>query len=780
MILQEILTKFGLVTDKAELAQWQKGVDKAIKSVVKLNKVYKEFQQRTKRKLGKGLQGLGGLGGPSVPGGKGPSTPRGPIPGLKPMQEGIDKANEGLGKLDKKYKVFRKRVNKKIGTGLKGFANKLDRFSRGAEFKFRRILKPMRQMGRHIPILGTLLSGLTPAGIAAMAAIWGVVKAVQALTSAVRKYLDFEKGMKNVQRVVLGTAKDMERLSKASLKAGEASIFTAAQAAEAAQFLSQAGLSVEQTIAALPGTLQLAAAANMDLAQSAKAATDIMSSQGLKIKDLTRVNDMLVASAKNATQDVAGFAAGFATVGNEAALAALDIETVGAALGILAKQGQKDQLGGTLFRNLLAESKRKKFKKALKDVGIDLKDFMNLGTGEFKDFTGFIQKLATLNKQDLFAFTQKGFAQASRGKRALLSLVNLSDLFVANLGKIRDSSGIAEKAAAVAFTGLSGQIALLKSKMEIAAISFVKDSGLGAIAEDLVAVLVQILPPLIKGLGAVLSPIGAMISAITSLVRLIATIGGGALKPIVNVASGLLSLIGKLLSPFGTIMGKILSGFETIFTVMSDLEDGPMSGLMSQLDKWADGWSAWAHNILREINPFLEMLDLVINAFLFDFPLAAKAFNKELSKLAEDSFFFKAMKFIIGDVSTPTKEGAKETGTGGVQNPFTRTIADAAVIIGATGKTLEKAGDFITAGFTQFGEFITKNPMLLTPGAGGFGPPPVAGESSSSSSRVVTVGDINTTVVLPEGANVEDPESFLDQIGDAISTQMRDLFREGE
>jgi hypothetical protein len=227
-------------------------------------------------------------------------------------------------------------------------------------------------------------------------------------------------------------------------------------------------------------------------------------------------------------------------------------------------------------------------------------------------------------------------------------------------------------------------------------------------------------------------------------------------------------------------MGKILSGFETIFTVMSDLEDGPMSGLMSQLDKWADGWSAWAHNILREINPFLEMLDLVINAFLFDFPLAAKAFNKELSKLAEDSFFFKAMKFIIGDVSTPTKEGAKETGTGGVQNPFTRTIADAAVIIGATGKTLEKAGDFITAGFTQFGEFITKNPMLLTPGAGGFGPPPVAGESSSSSSRVVTVGDINTTVVLPEGANVEDPESFLDQIGDAISTQMRDLFREGE
>jgi len=729
MIIRELLTKFGISVDKAKLDKWDKN---------------------------------------------------------------IDNSRKGLSKLDDKYQKFATHTKMKIGQGLESMVGKMNGFNARIEQSFGGVLRPMREMANQIPLVGSLLSGLTPVAIATGLAIFGIVKAIQGISAATRKFIDFESGMKSVQRVTLASADDMGKLEKAALKAGEASIFTVSQAAEAEKFLAQAGLKVDEVIGALPGTLQLAAAANIDLGRAADIATDIMSAQGIAVTGLTRINDMLVKSATLATTTVEGLGSGFATVGVEAKLAGIEIETLGAALGIQASAGQKNELGGTLFRNMINELKSKKVKKAMAKAGVNIANYLNEATGKFTNFEGLIAKLGELDEVALNTFVGGGFDQSSRGKRALLALVSSSDKFIANLAEIRASSGIAAQASEVAFQGLGGQIALFKSKMETAMISFMKDSGLAGIFEDVVAIAVQLLPPLVKGLGVLLSPLGAIVKGFTSLLRFASVIIGGVAKPIINTASKLIDIIKIFLAPLTTIIGRVLSGAEKFFGVMGDVEDGPMSGLLGLLEKWAKGWSDWAHGILKEMNPFLEVMDILLNVFLLRLPGAAEKFNAALNKLAENSLFFKVVKFLVGDIDAG--DNKKEEGSAGaalgintnkikrifdpenVGNTLAQMFPNAASATNSIGESLTSGLEYIGGLFS--GPTGNVGGPIGAPIPAFAGMPSSTNNTTNTNSRQIHIGEIKTDVII--GGTDAEPAEIATQINDKIAAQLNDLLQEHE
>jgi len=704
----------------------------------------------------------------------------------------INKGKQALEKLDAKYRKFAQKTKEKIGTGLGRVTDKMNAFNTRMETSFGNILGPLRSMAQQIPIIGQFLGGITPTAIAAGVAIYGVVKAVQALTTAVQKYLEFEKGMKSVQRVTLATSDNMEKLEEAALKAGEASIFTISQAAEAEKFLAQAGLEVDEVIGALPGTLQLAAAANMDLGRAADIATDIMSAQGLAVKDLTHINDVLVKSATLTTQTVAGMGSGFATVGTEAKQSGLDIAQVAASLGILAKAGLKRELGGTLFRNLLAESKRTKFKKALKDINIDLERFMNTATGEFTDFEGLVKTLSELSKEDMFAFTQDGFAQASRGKRALLALVQMSSELDENLKNIRESSGVAEQASDVAFQGLSGRMALFASKMETAMVSFVKDSGLGNILTDIVATAVNVLPPLVKGLGVLLSPLGFMVSIITKGIRIMSSVVGGALKIVANTGSKLVKIAGIFLNPFTTIIERVLNGIGRLFDAASDVDKGPMTGWLDKFEMLAESFDKWASGILRDLDPLLGVIDILLNVFWFDLPKATEALSKKLDEMANKSIIVRLIrgflpkaepeKLDVRKLSRQLPGGGGLTAGGfggGSLDPIFKMADTLKTAVQDTLAPIPEILDKMPEALKRidYDKLVeqARQPLPAIPGGSLPGVNPFGGPKPAP---IIQIGEIKAEVNL-DGAPADTPPLEIStEIAEGTAEQLRDLIRE--
>src|SRR5690606_24218902 len=97
---------------------------------------------------------------------------------------------------------------------------------------------------------------------------------------------------------------DLKALSKVAQDLGVATQFSASQAAEAMTFLGMAGFDTKQIMSAIPQVLELAAAANMDLAMAADIASNIIDQFGIAAEDACRVTNVLAATASSANTNV--------------------------------------------------------------------------------------------------------------------------------------------------------------------------------------------------------------------------------------------------------------------------------------------------------------------------------------------------------------------------------------------------------------------------------------------------------------------------------------------
>ena len=156
-----------------------------------------------------------------------------------------------------------------------------------------------------------------------------------------------------MKAVSQATGAEMALFKQQALDMGSATKFSALEAAEAQSFLAMAGLSVQESLAALPGTLQLAAAGQLDLAKAADLTTNIMSGYRLAVSDIPRINDVLAAtaSAANTTVEQMGDAMSYAAI--TAAASGIKFEETSAALGRLASNSLAGERGGTALRGML-------------------------------------------------------------------------------------------------------------------------------------------------------------------------------------------------------------------------------------------------------------------------------------------------------------------------------------------------------------------------------------------------------------------------------------------
>ena len=139
------------------------------------------------------------------------------------------------------------------------------------------------------------------AGIGAVAFTAAMVMMTKQVVSLGR---EFESTMKTVQAWSGATGRDLENLTKIAREMGATTEHTATQAAGALKFLAAAGFDAKKSIAALPGTLDLATAGQVALAEATDITTDVLTAFGMRVEDLNRVNDAFITTSSNSNTNV--------------------------------------------------------------------------------------------------------------------------------------------------------------------------------------------------------------------------------------------------------------------------------------------------------------------------------------------------------------------------------------------------------------------------------------------------------------------------------------------
>src|SRR5690625_3495786 len=287
------------------------------------------------------------------------------------------------------------------------------------------------------------------------------------LGCAVKPAADFESAMSQVQAVSGASAGDMELLSDKAREWCASTKFSATESAAALYYMSLAGWDTNQMLEAIEPTLDLAAAANMDLARASDIVTDAMSMFGMEAEEAGRMTDTLAAASSSTNTDVDQLGEALKYVGANAHAAGMDIEQTSAFLGILADNGLKGSRAGTTLNAILRDMKKsaEDGEVAIGDQTVALYD----SEGQMRDMTDIMGDL--IGATDGMTDGQRDQALASIFGQEALKGFNIyanegSDAVRDLEGNLRNSEGAANDMAGTMQDNLNGALTELKSAFE--------------------------------------------------------------------------------------------------------------------------------------------------------------------------------------------------------------------------------------------------------------------------------------------------------------------------
>ena len=171
---------------------------------------------------------------------------------------------------------------------------------------------------------------------------------------------DFDAAMSNVAAVTGATSEAFEDLRNSAISWGEQTKFTASEAAEALYYMGLAGWDTNESIEALGGVLNLAAAGNLELGRTSDIVTDAMTAMQISadgytgsVKNADHFSNVLAATMSNSNTDVDQMGEAFKYVAPLAGTLGYSIEDLSLAMGLMANNGIKGSMAGTSLRNVL-------------------------------------------------------------------------------------------------------------------------------------------------------------------------------------------------------------------------------------------------------------------------------------------------------------------------------------------------------------------------------------------------------------------------------------------
>lgn len=165
----------------------------------------------------------------------------------------------------------------------------------------------------------------------------------------------FEYSMSKVAATMGGLDKAGEvfkSLERAARENAKTSIYTANEAAQALNFLAQAGYNAQKAIATLPTVLNYATAGDLGLAEATDQLVQSMSALGIETENTEYFTDMLIKTAQAAQTDARLLGSAIVAIGGTGRIVG-SVEELNAALAILSNNGIQGESAGMALRNML-------------------------------------------------------------------------------------------------------------------------------------------------------------------------------------------------------------------------------------------------------------------------------------------------------------------------------------------------------------------------------------------------------------------------------------------
>ena len=427
-----------------------------------------------------------------------------------------------------------------------------------------------------------------------------------ALGFAVRSYANLQFTLASVRGITGASVEQFRLLSDQVRKLGRTTKFTAQQVAEGQLFLARAGFSVNEIYAALPGTLQLAQAATVELGEAADIVSNVLASFQAGANETTRFGDVLAKTTTSANTNLLQLADAIKLVGPISKSLGISLETTAASIGILSNAGLQATLAGTGLRSVLfsLEAPTAAVTAILHDLGLQIND-VSISQN------GLIEVLEKLRDSGLSA-GQAIELFGKRGAPAFNVLVAAIPQLRELEGVLKNSAGTMAELARIQDDTLTGSFLRLVSAADGFGTELIRVSGFGKylettfdslsdsinkftdyISENISIVLARAraVAELLFGVFLISGPLGRAIVNLAAMARSV-----GYLTAAIGLATAAARTLGRVLI-IGAIVEGIIIGIEAI-------------GLFRRAVR-----ETGADFIVAFVTPLLDALSEIENAF---------------------------------------------------------------------------------------------------------------------------------------------------------------------
>ncbi len=347
----------------------------------------------------------------------------------------------------------------------------------------------MSSFNNALDMAGEQLSGFASGGVAgALGSIGAAAEtAGRALTmhitgklldvgqSALQVGMNFDASMSNVYGLMSSlnlSQAQMDALRDTAREMGATTKFSASEAADAMGYMALAGWDDAQVIAGIPGVLNLAAAANMDLAKASDIVTDTMTPFGMAAERAGEAADVFAYAQANSNTTVEGLGEAMKYAAPTADAFGMTLQDTAAAMGVLANAGIKGSQGGTTLNAMLRDMK-KNAKNGAIAIG-KTKVALTNADGSYRSYAAIIRDIdkatSSMTASQRDAALGAIFGDESL-KGILATLKQGPDALDAMTEGMYACGGAAEDMAATMGDNLKGDLAILESGAQDMAIA---------------------------------------------------------------------------------------------------------------------------------------------------------------------------------------------------------------------------------------------------------------------------------------------------------------------
>ena len=451
---------------------------------------------------------------------------------------------------------------------------------------------------------------------------------VTGFAAAVKKTMDFDSEMSKVKAISGATEEEFQALRDKAIEMGDKTKFSAAESAEALEYMAMAGWKTEDMLSGIEGIMALAAASGEELGTTSDIVTDALTAFGMTAADSGHFADILAAASSNANTNVSMLGESFKYAAAPAGALGYSAEDVALALGLMANSGIKADMAGTSLRNLFTRMAKptKESAEAMDRLGLklyddtgkmySLREIMEQLRGSFaeinmplEEYNARLDELDAaledgtikqkeydkeLEELNLQAFGAEGAEKARAaamlgGSRAMSGLLAIANATEEDFDKL---AGAIDHASDTMVKTADGSVMTMTQALEEGAEVVEQYNGAADQMSQVMmdnasgdwTILASQVGTLAIQIGDILMPVVRdFIQGLQGLVTWLNSLDEGTQKTIVTIAlvvaaiGPLLLIGGKLVSGVGTLLTlapKLVSGFSSVGGIFTKLAGG--------------------------------------------------------------------------------------------------------------------------------------------------------------------------------------------------------------